>query len=427
MKKREPFLKFLDQRIEQFGAQYRNFGFFGAINFSLSYFLMSYYLGTNEAVMPRLIAFLLCLPLAFVDYWSARAKKYLNIYWVLTLLCCFSVFGTYLFLDNHLSAGWALNFSVGLFWLILLVDWSVFSVLLSIGVPLGYLLFTLSGKTLVIKPDVVGISLALCLHTYIYALLIGVIFGRSREKTTKDRLHAMKMVAGAVAHELRTPLGAITMIAHTLAARLPIYQKGYNKAVEANLLADELTPEQKHYIARTPKSLNSLIKSSHIVINMLLANLKENMTDHPLAIYSMKACVEEALQTYPFSAADRPRVHWDDTHAFSFRGRQELAKHIFFNLLKNALYAIAQKGEIFIYLEPGVLVNKVIFKDTGKGISSKDLPHIFTRFYSRDTNHGTGIGLAFCDSVMKSFGGSIECDSVKGQYTTFTLSFPALV
>jgi len=56
------------------------------------------------------------------------------------------------------------------------------------------------------------------------------------------------------------------------------------------------------------------------------------------------------------------------------------------------------------------------------------LPHIFTRFYTwsadRNQSTGTGIGLAFCRSVMESFGGTIDCKSQLGEYTEFTLAFP---
>jgi signal transduction histidine kinase len=103
-----------------------------------------------------------------------------------------------------------------------------------------------------------------------------------------------------------------------------------------------------------------------------------------------------------------------------------------FNLFKNALHAIAiaGKGEIFISIEPanpssGKKHNQLIFKDTGPGISPDNLRHIFDRFYTK-TEHGTGIGLAFCQSVMQRLGGQITCTSRQGEHTTFTLSFPVL-
>ncbi len=102
--------------------------------------------------------------------------------------------------------------------------------------------------------------------------------------------------------------------------------------------------------------------------------------------------------------------------------------HVLFNLLKNALFHIAKagKGEIFIHLNQTPDSNELIFRDTSEGIPPDVLPHIFTHFYSwsADTAIGAGIGLAFCRSVMSSFGGSINCESQLGEYTEFTLTFP---
>ena len=101
--------------------------------------------------------------------------------------------------------------------------------------------------------------------------------------------------------------------------------------------------------------------------------------------------------------------------------------HVFFNLLKNAVYYVeaANQGGIDIRVETGDKFNKVYFKDTGTGIPAKSLPHIFERFYTT-TDNGTGIGLAFCQLVMQSFGGDISCQSTEGQYTEFTLKFPKI-
>jgi len=79
------FLKFLDKKIDAFGAQYKAFGIFGFINYSSSYFVL-YYFGTLESGILRLLAVILCLPLVFTKYWPKKAKKYLNLYWFLTLL-----------------------------------------------------------------------------------------------------------------------------------------------------------------------------------------------------------------------------------------------------------------------------------------------------------------------------------------------------
>jgi signal transduction histidine kinase len=72
----------------------------------------------------------------------------------------------------------------------------------------------------------------------------------------------------------------------------------------------------------------------------------------------------------------------------------------------------------------------VVVSDTGDGVSSEHLPHLFDRFYrvdaARDRVHGgAGIGLAIAKALVDGHGGSIKADSSGlGQGTTFTVSLP---
>jgi signal transduction histidine kinase len=61
--------------------------------------------------------------------------------------------------------------------------------------------------------------------------------------------------------------------------------------------------------------------------------------------------------------------------------------------------------------------------DTGTGIAPADLPRIFLPFFSRraDGQHGMGLGLSICKSLVEHFGGQISVSSQAGQGTTFTL------
>ena len=75
-------------------------------------------------------------------------------------------------------------------------------------------------------------------------------------------------------------------------------------------------------------------------------------------------------------------------------------------------------------LEEAETASVFCFRDTGLGIAEEDLPHIFERFFSKDTHHGSGIGLSFCKTVVEAHGGSIECQTKRGEYTLFIMRFP---
>ena len=67
--------------------------------------------------------------------------------------------------------------------------------------------------------------------------------------------------------------------------------------------------------------------------------------------------------------------------------------------------------------------NKVYYQDTGKGISEVDHENIFKGFYTTNIQNGSGIRLAFCRLLMEEIGGEIKCESHKGEFTRFVLSF----
>jgi signal transduction histidine kinase len=422
----EKFLAFLDQRIEEFGgAQYRAFGIFGVINYPVGYFLLQF-LGTNESIGMRLVATFLSIPLVFVDRWPPSLKKYLNLYWLLTLLYCLPTFGTYSLLSNQFSHEWLLNYSVGLFILFLLVDYVLLITLYGLGIFLGYLFFKLSGQNLIPLEKVPTTFL------YLYAamLVIGAIFSRNKEyytkmKTIEAKYQALQMQAGAIAHEMRTPLAAAGLIADGMALNLPILVHNQELAQERDHTIPHIHPITLEGMAEIPSLLKSITRSAFTVIDMVLMNLKKDVPQEKPEKCSILTCVQTALQEYPLTQTDKGLVISEITQDFEFYGHPVLVKHVFFNLIKNALYYVkaAGKGNITIWTELGDRVNKVHVKDTGKGIPKDYLPHVFDQFFTR-TDQGNGIGLAFCKMVMTKIGGDITCNSIEGEFTQFTLIFP---
>ena len=111
------------------------------------------------------------------------------------------------------------------------------------------------------------------------------------------------------------------------------------------------------------------------------------------------------------------RVNETDFHQYILK--------VFIHALKFKSIGEARKGEIRIVLAPGEDWHRLYFRDTGIGISSEVLPHVFEEFYSgKGEGRGTGMGLPFCRRVMNSFGGEVECRSREGEYTELELTFP---
>jgi signal transduction histidine kinase len=100
---------------------------------------------------------------------------------------------------------------------------------------------------------------------------------------------------------------------------------------------------------------------------------------------------------------------------------------LLFNLISNALKFTPAGKKIKISLagEDGNAVLRA--GDEGVGISAKDLPNIFTRFYrleNSDNQKGSGLGLAICKWIINAHGGDISVQSELGRGTTFIVTLP---
>ncbi|MDN3683460.1 response regulator [Vibrio sinaloensis] len=94
--------------------------------------------------------------------------------------------------------------------------------------------------------------------------------------------------------------------------------------------------------------------------------------------------------------------------------------------MRNAVYYFDSYPEscIEIRTDANDYENLIIIRDTGPGIPQELLGRIFDDFFSHNKSGGSGLGLGYCQRVMKSFGGAIRCRSVYGEFTEFTLAFP---
>jgi signal transduction histidine kinase len=102
------------------------------------------------------------------------------------------------------------------------------------------------------------------------------------------------------------------------------------------------------------------------------------------------------------------------------------------NLLANAFKFTGSGGTVELSATPSDHHVKIEVRDTGAGVPPEQLPHIFEKFYQADNQGsasmpGTGLGLAIAKEIVEAHRGKIQCDSVLGEGTTFTLLLPTQV
>ncbi|MBT6346379.1 MAG: PAS domain-containing protein [Nitrospina sp.] len=107
------------------------------------------------------------------------------------------------------------------------------------------------------------------------------------------------------------------------------------------------------------------------------------------------------------------------------KAKPEEVQQIFINLLSNAVQAMEGKGELKISTDSnkGNVLAKII--DTGPGIPEEYLSKIYDPFFTtKEQGKGTGLGLNIVHQLVAKYGGKIDVSSLKGEGTTFSLSFP---
>ncbi|HEX5097765.1 MAG TPA: ATP-binding protein [Acidimicrobiia bacterium] len=232
----------------------------------------------------------------------------------------------------------------------------------------------------------------------------------SRDVSEARRVESVRRdFVANVSHELKTPIGALGLLAETMAASddpVVMQRLGERVSREADRLArivDDLLDlsliEAQEHTIREPVPASALVGE---------------------AVDRMRAVAETAgvpLQVEP----EPPEVLVSCDH------RQ--LRSALVNLLENAIK----------YSEPGQTVEigawkddaavAFVVRDHGIGIPTRDLERIFERFYrvdrarSRDTG-GTGLGLAIVRHVAQAHGGDVVVESREGEGSAFTLSIP---
>jgi two-component system sensor histidine kinase BaeS len=241
---------------------------------------------------------------------------------------------------------------------------------------------------------------------------LGKAFNQMAESLQQAQQSRRDMTAD-IAHELRTPLAV--QRAHLEAIQDGIY----------SLAPESLEPilQQNHTLARLVEDLRTLAlaDSGQLTLNRAPNNLTE-LVEHVVERFGPQASSQlielymEPIQTaLPLVSIDPIRI-----------------EQVITNLVTNALRYTPEKGKITLTLssEPGQIFLQV--HDSGPGISPKDLPHIFERFYraghSRSRQEGgTGIGLAIARQLAEAHGGTLTASNHPQGGALFTLSFPATI
>jgi signal transduction histidine kinase len=95
----------------------------------------------------------------------------------------------------------------------------------------------------------------------------------------------------------------------------------------------------------------------------------------------------------------------------------------FDNMVKNAVEAMPQGGQLTVRSEEFHGFVRIVFEDTGKGIAKENLEKMFTPLYTTKAK-GMGLRLSICKRIVEAHKGSISVNSAVGEGTKFTIELP---
>lgn len=225
------------------------------------------------------------------------------------------------------------------------------------------------------------------------------------EISTADRLK--NDFISTVSHELRTPLTAIKGWGETILqvsdTDPALTQRGMNVIIDEATRLSGIVEELLDFSRIQNGALSLRIEKMDI-----LAELDET-------VFAFKDRATREGVDLVYNAPDLPAP---------MDGDADRIKQVFVNILDNALKYTNQGGKINVTADVADDKIKITISDTGCGISAEDLPHVKEKFYKTNmTVHGSGIGLAVADEIVKLHKGTLDIDSVLGEGTTVTLGF----
>jgi two-component system sensor histidine kinase SenX3 len=212
-----------------------------------------------------------------------------------------------------------------------------------------------------------------------------------------------------VSHELKTPIGALELLAETLAA--------------------ETDPEvARPLVERLAEEAERLGRIVDDLLDLSLIETQETVVREVLPVDALVDEAADRLRPSAMVAGIGLQVHHGDAGSSVDCDRRQIVSAVV-NLLDNAL-KYSEAGKVIV-VETERSGNDVVVavSDDGIGVPSSDLERIFERFYrvdqarSRDTG-GTGLGLAIVRHVAQAHGGDVSVESVEGQGSTFRLTLP---
>lgn len=250
-----------------------------------------------------------------------------------------------------------------------------------------------------------------------------------------DEMSRLGTTLNAMLGRLETSFGGLRRFtadaSHELKTPLAVLRIDLERALNA-------PARSRHQLVALEEALVETRRMSDLVDSLLtLARADEGRFDILQESVELEPIVREVYETALILSEDAGiTVTLPICDSAVVLGEARWLRELFMNLAMNAIKYTPHQGQVVITLS--VHADSVAFavKDSGIGIASGDLPHVFERFWRADrarsrasdggaaVGAGFGLGLAICQWIAQAHGGTIAVTSRQGRGSLFTVTLP---
>ena len=223
----------------------------------------------------------------------------------------------------------------------------------------------------------------------------------------QNLLQSMQQINDNIAHDLRSPLTRIRGIAEMTIVK--------NKDIE----------DYKEMAVSTIEECDTLIDMINTMLD--ITEIEAGVNTAKMELFDLDILVSEACELFrPLATVKSIDLQLTVKNPLPFKGDRKRMQRVVTNLLENAIKYTPDHGSVAIAAVNENRQLRIDVKDTGTGISEKELPLIFQRFYRCDQSRsqsGVGLGLSLVKAYTESMNGKIYVESVPNQGSLFSLRF----
>ena len=238
---------------------------------------------------------------------------------------------------------------------------------------------------------------------------------------TQARLATLGTLVAGIAHELNTPMGALSSNHQTI-------ERALLKLGE--ILEDEVvTPDELDEVRRVVRATESVLRTNRIAVERM-RNLVKNLRNfgRPTTSVARPVDLHEGLEGtlvllgHALKEIEVVRDFGDLPRVVCHPNR---INQVFMNIVHNAAQAMPDGGSLTIRTRPEGDRVRIRVSDTGRGIAPDDIAKIFEPgFTTKGGRIGMGLGLAIVLQIVNRHDGEISVESEPGRGTTFNVVLP---